>query len=1105
MNYVGSLFDESVTLRKVATGTGRYGGDRDDNKDGDDTSGGSEGYSQVLNEVEKINQALSRTQALLLETEEENLILRGAVEDSRGEDEFLRDEIERLNQEILDRDEGRSRPELEKRLRKAVEFLKKDLSKLTEKYQEAEGQIERQKQMIAELKVAKIATEAAANEQENRYLSTGNELFNCKERLQEATNENASLLEEVASLREELDRIQNMANKKDILIRQEVEEKVKEKIKFETREAITQQITERVTRDVTIQVKAQCEKEIRALRDQLKKIIKENADLQARIEVAESLVSESIPLQNQVESLTFELERYENMIDEARQDHEMHLTRLETDYRIQMQAIREEAAREKWTNASEIRKQMLVEREREAEKFAERVDSLSKQTDQLLAQAAKEKEQHANEIKRKVQQSMEDDIKELKNRLDAQRHEMEEMRMSFDEKARKEIVKHSNLVENLMKENKYLQEKLARTEEETEQVWDESEQLEEELKKAKGEILTMRRKLENLVILNKRYKHDAQEANRALQETKDVFRQAYSKARVKMQQLDEKLMQRQPKREKKMTTTIKALEDTKKSLVLRVNLYEEENKRLKSENAALRETGNVAVQNISSTTTANDNGDRRRKVYIQEISHLKKQMKDLISSNEGYVNQIQHLETAMKSLEADAAVIRSDNERIVGMLEKSKDEKSRTLRQLGEIKKKSVAALQKSENEKYELQKALNEAKKMALGSQSILGHVENEIYETARPVLQPSTNLTLMNEGWESSTQPYQNDNEDEDEDHLFSRLDTLLGLTKDWDSFLKQSGEQEAAMGISDEAKRRNTNDDPEKPEGQGGDAKIDVLPDSSGGPKTRFSFYPQPEDRAPREAGSPERIQKCVSWDIPEVNQTSDIVQMVQADEESRNPSVEDMTDALIFSDVASKREDIASSIGYNESSILKESRESQCAPGSAEENPLKSRVDTSGTFVRAAVIDDAINGENSGNDTTSTAAEVIGNELEDEPPKAGNGVSSANLQETDKEQETGVLDNNEETQDQGNSSIVPSDGQQGRRKGELFRFSRRNRRRWVGESEKNVRDENKDHYTAVVQTGAKEGISQKIEDEDEGSTAGHILGGEDTVIAATTTSE
>ena len=196
MNLDQPLFDESIPFRKIAMSNEKY---RFETGGQDSASVESEAYTQMVQEVERVTESLVQTQTWLKETDEENAILRGAVEELRREDETLRNEIQRLNQEILDRDEGRTRPELERRLRKAVEFLKKDLEKLTERYEQAEEQMESHHKTIAELKVAKLAAEAVANERESRVLSSGQVLSDYKDRLKLAASGNAVLLEEVAS------------------------------------------------------------------------------------------------------------------------------------------------------------------------------------------------------------------------------------------------------------------------------------------------------------------------------------------------------------------------------------------------------------------------------------------------------------------------------------------------------------------------------------------------------------------------------------------------------------------------------------------------------------------------------------------------------------------------------------------------------------------------------------------------------------------------------------------------------------------------------------------------------------------------------------------
>ena len=911
MNLDQPLFDESIPFRKIAMSNEKY---RFENGGDDSASGESEAYSQMVQEVERVTETLVQTQTWLKETDEENAILRGAVEELRREDETLRNEIQRLHQEILDRDEARTRPDLEQRLRKAVEFLKKDLEKLTEKYENAEEQIESHHKTIAELKVAKLAAEAVANERDSRVLSSVQELSSYKDRLNLATSGNAALLEEVASLREELAHTKKIAEQKDVLIRKEVETEVKEKIKFEVREAVTQQVTEKVSREVSAKVKAQRDTEIRALRDQLKKVIKENSDLQAKIEDAEQQASEAVSLRRDIEALTTELANYEIIVCDARRDYELHLTKLETDYRIQMQAIREEASKKKWAHASEIRKQIMVEREREAEKFAERIDSLSKETDRLLDQAEKEKEKYANSLKRRVQKDMEKEIQALTEKLESQSRETEQVHQAIEEEKARETTKYKSLVDSLTKENDCLRAKVLELEEEIEQAWQEGECLEKELKMAEEEKLTQKRKLHNLTTLNNRYKHDATESNKEMEKMKERVQEACAKE-DQIQRHHARILSQA---EGVSRETISTLEDTKKSLILRVKLYEKENSHLRTQNEALQNAFNGPAQK------------QKEKV----ISELKTQVDELLKVKMDYSNQFQALETKLDQLELDLSASRFEIKRCEAALRKTREEKQQILRQMDELKTKSSIDLRRSEGERSKLQSSLDDIKRSLRGLPSKDSSENDEHDFSVRSDVEnrdaPQEHDSSGGQGEELRDQviPYSRS-------ALVGHKETNLSK---YDTFVQRAEQLHETL-----CHRKSS----VHPRGQKKDLSIskarNVTKRSSheNPPQTKVAFYPQ---QAEKLNGSLGKIKKYVRWDLPvgKIDVFGD--DSGGPRDESRNPSTDHLNDEQVTTDVEN-REAVASARPDDESGKGAVATDEQWTSHSSEEDCSTSSMDSS----------------------------------------------------------------------------------------------------------------------------------------------------------------
>lgn len=612
------FFNESITRNKVQ-------GYREEKQDEASWAGdhASETYAEMVDEVEKVSEMLKQTQSKLWESQDvvktydsKAKILESTLEQKDSElqrvqqlyeelcdeEEELRQEIERLNQKLFDRDEARARPELEQRLRKAVEFVKKDLSVATEKLKNTQEQFASQLKIVADLKQANKTLEEKCQQ-----------LPTCQKQLREATEGNANLLEEVAKLREELNRTKKIAEQKDILIRREVEGNVKEKIKLEVGMTVTRQVTERVTRELTAKLKAERETELKALREQIKKIVKENAVMKSKIDGAEKMASETHALQQDVHALTYELTRYDSMIDEAKQEHEMRLAQLETDYRMKIQSVKDEAAKEKWEHASEIRKQMTLEREREVQNFTRRIEALSKQTDRLLERAEKEKEAYGELVRKQASREMQTEIKTLTEKLDARTKESDQLlrdakkdkeayadqvRRAIEEEKRREISKYSYRIEVLVGEKDSLEKRIESFEEEMAQVWEENETQVEQLKRFQADIkrvedenFKLHRKCQNLSTLANRYKHDADEAKRDLKDSKQLFRETLLKSEEMNLKLKSKLKESDPTlnmSRERYADTLEALENAKKSLIDRMKLYEEENNKLGEQNTKLR-------------------------------------------------------------------------------------------------------------------------------------------------------------------------------------------------------------------------------------------------------------------------------------------------------------------------------------------------------------------------------------------------------------------------------------------------------------------------------------------------------------------------------------
>ena len=347
----------------------------------DDTSAGTSGtYAEMVEEVEKVSEILTTTQSKLWETQDELKVsaektsaLTSRLHESeldvqrlQQDNAMLRQDLETLQQEMADIDNARSRPMLEQRLRKAVEFLKKDLEEAREKYMSSVETVRLQKNEFEKLKESKQQLLERIRESEKENKATDSRFNTSQDQLQEAKEETTRLVEEVGSLREELQRMRNIADKRESMMRAEVMRKVKERITLDVRETVSEQVTQKVTRELTAKLKEEREREITALREQFKKVFKENSILKEEVNVLEAVTKDTRKLEDQVPILKYEVSRLLAELDKAKEEQEVAISELESYFSKKIQALKEESAKEKWAHATEIRKKLSKERQDEA-------------------------------------------------------------------------------------------------------------------------------------------------------------------------------------------------------------------------------------------------------------------------------------------------------------------------------------------------------------------------------------------------------------------------------------------------------------------------------------------------------------------------------------------------------------------------------------------------------------------------------------------------------------------------------------------------------------------------------------------------------------------
>ena len=565
-----SLFDEKLTFDKLA----QYQQTRQ-NSDDATSAKTSSTYAEMVEEVERASEILIQTQSKLVHAQEEARIyeeeariatdeverLEERLQNQDGElvrlhgensllldeGQDLRDTIQELEAEIQERDAGRARPMLEKRLRKAVELLKKDLETSKENLKNSETELISQQGLVLKLEASNKNLQESVVRMVKEEKEAQEKLETCQSQLRQATEESSKMVEEVAEVREELNRTKKIAEEMDVMLRKEIEGKVKEKIRLEVRETVTKQVTERVTRQVKASMKLEHEKQINALRDQFKKVFKENEQLTQKLTESKAAVDRTKKLEDVIPNLKYEISRLLSLLDTVKKDHELAVSELETCFNKKLQKFKEDAAQEKWAHATEMRKSLSKERDREANEYAQRIDALSKQTDRMLQHAEKEKEKYANSVRIRAIEEKEQEISALKEQLATRTRDSDKLmldvardkeayaqqiREQLQEEKRRDLNKHTYKIEVLTSEKENLQKRINSYEEELEWAWKEHDEKSDQLKESQADskileddIFKLKRKNQNLNTLVERYKQDYEEVAAEHNQAKAKFKE----------------------------------------------------------------------------------------------------------------------------------------------------------------------------------------------------------------------------------------------------------------------------------------------------------------------------------------------------------------------------------------------------------------------------------------------------------------------------------------------------------------------------------------------------------------------------------------------------
>ena len=390
-------------------------------------------YTEMIAEVEKISEELLRTQEKLwitedelekakdrntqLETENKGMNGRSLYEQRKLKDESdrLQSEVERLKSELAERDEYPGRPEAERRLMKAIEFLQKDLDKAREKARKSEaayGELQRQ---LESKDIDGLKSKYNASVAES--IKARNELDKSAEELAEAREENTKLVEEVAVLRDEIRDSRGFDKRKEDDMRRIITAKIRDELTAKVQEQTENHLIQKLTRQIKSSMKADKDKEINALRNQFKKVFMENAVMSEKLKSLEGVESRNEILEDQVTKLKYEVSSLVETLDKSKVDQEHAVNELESVFRKKLKDFQEQSTKEKWAHGAEIREQLAKERQDETMDYSRRLEALSTETEELLEKAARDKEAYGKELRARILKEKDLEINLIKERM----------------------------------------------------------------------------------------------------------------------------------------------------------------------------------------------------------------------------------------------------------------------------------------------------------------------------------------------------------------------------------------------------------------------------------------------------------------------------------------------------------------------------------------------------------------------------------------------------------------------------------------------------------------------------------------------------------------
>mmetsp|Transcript_45236 Transcript_45236/g.109478 ORF Transcript_45236/g.109478 Transcript_45236/m.109478 type:complete len:1106 (+) Transcript_45236:180-3497(+) len=558
---------------------------------GDEESTGT--YAQMVEEVEKVSELLQETRESLrmtqdrltesekksemlemrLQAEEQELELMNRENEMLSKEEKrLRKEVNRLQTTVQNQpaSERPMNPVAENRLKQAVEFLNKDLMETKEKLETTKIELITQRSTSDQLE--RINAQLRNRNSRLGSTSSGGGTLMQQHELKEAQLQASDLLEENATLRKLLKLEKEKAEEQ----RKEhenskLDENAKERIRLEEREATTKAVTRKLRKEISSEINAKKDKEITILREQLKRAFKDKAILEDKIRSQEAAVKETDKLRQEASRAEYEVSRLHEVIDRTREESEAAINGLESKFRMQVHAMQEQQAREKWAKISEMRQQVYQEREHELIDYQHRMQSLTEETSRLLEQAEIEKEQYGREIHESMEMAKQAEVDAMNRELTHFRREAEALRESaaydkemilkeFHEKLEKErrskVIERDSQMQALVAEVKSLQNQCDSLHTEGDEMVNEIRLLKDEkktsveqlkqcemnLKSSKGEIINLKRRNETLRNSIQEYEKVVDSRDEELRKANNLIQSSRMTGSAKMKDREIKLL-----------------------------------------------------------------------------------------------------------------------------------------------------------------------------------------------------------------------------------------------------------------------------------------------------------------------------------------------------------------------------------------------------------------------------------------------------------------------------------------------------------------------------------------------------------------------------------